>query len=160
MKLEHEYVDSFAYFEDRKKYGIQALFPDADGKIIFTRSEEEKRLCSILTRGGIIFRYECDYPFNTQTPERRQYKPDFTIYYKNDKGAWQCIYLEHFAINAQNQVPRWFGEGTKGGWKEANQKYNEGIEWKRDTHRKHHTILIETTSANFHNGTIETNEGE
>lgn len=79
MKLEHDYADAFAYFEDRKKFGIQALFPDVDGKIIFTRSEEEKRLCSILTRLGVMFRYECDYPINTRTSERRQYKPDFTI---------------------------------------------------------------------------------
>lgn len=156
MKLEHDYMDAFAYFEDRKKYGIQALFPDADGKIIFTRSEEEKRLCSILTRLGVMFRYECDYPFNTRTPERRQYKPDFTIYFKDAKDEWQRIYLEHYAIDANNQVPRWFGEGTKGGWKAANQKYHEGIAWKRYTHCQYHTILIETTSADFRNGTIET----
>lgn len=155
MKLEHDYIDAFTYFEDRKKYGIQALFPDVDGKIIFTRSEEEKRLCSMLTRLGILFRYECDYPINTRTPERRQYKPDFTIYFKDAQGQWQRIYLEHFAIDKNGQTPRWFGEGTKGGWKIANQKYIEGIDWKRQTHRQNRTILIETTSADFHNGTVE-----
>lgn len=155
MKLEHDYVDAFTYFEDRKKYGIQALFPDVDGKIIFTRSEEEKRLCSILTRLGVLFRYECDYPINTRTPEYRQYKPDFTIYFKDSKGEWQRIYLEHFAVNANNQVPRWFGEGTKGGWKAANQKYLEGIAWKRATHKKNNTVLIETTSADFQNNIVE-----
>ena len=155
MKLEHDYIDAFTYFEDRKKYGIQALFPDVDGKIIFTRSEEEKRLCSILTRLGIMFRYECDYPINTRTPGRRQYKPDFTIYFKDAKEQWQRIYLEHFAIDKNDQTPRWFGEGTKGGWKIANQKYIEGIDWKRKTHRLNRTILIETTSADFHDGTVE-----
>lgn len=149
MKREHEYIDAFSYFEDRKKYGIQALFPDVDGKIIFTRSEEEKRICSILTRLGVMFRYECDYPFNTRTPERRQYKPDFTIYFKDTQGEWQRIYLEHFAVDMHNQVPRWFGEGTKGGWKSANKKYHEGIAWKRKIHQQFHTILIETTSADF-----------
>lgn len=156
MKLEHDYLDAFAYFEDRKKYGIQALFPDVDGKIIFTRSEEEKRLCSMLTRLGVPFRYECDYPYNTRTPERRQYKPDFTIYFKDAQGQWKCIYLEHFAVDANGQVPRWFGEGTKGGWKAANQKYHQGIQWKRDTHRQYNTVLIETTSADFRNGSVET----
>lgn len=155
MKVEHDYIDAFSYFEDRKKYGIQALFPDVDGKVIFTRSEEEKRLCSILTRLGIMFRYEADYPVNTRTPERRQYKPDFTIYFKDASGQWQRIYLEHFAVDNNGQVPRWFGEGTKGGWKTANQKYLEGIEWKRETHQRNGTILIETTSANFHNGNVE-----
>ena len=155
MKLEHDYIDSFSYFEDRKKYGIQALFPDADGNLIFTRSEEEKRLCSILTRMGILFRYECDYPINTRTLERRQYKPDFTIYFKDEKDKWQCVYLEHFAVDHNGQTPKWFGEGNKGGWKVANQKYIEGIEWKRQTHRQNGTALIETTSAMFHDNTIE-----
>lgn len=154
MKLEHDYVDAFSYFEDRKKYGIQALFYDVDGKIIFTRSEEEKRLCSMLTRLGVAFRYEQDYPVNTKTPERRQYKPDFTIYYQRN-GQWQTVYLEHFAIDETGRVPAWFGEGTKGGWAAANRKYIEGIEWKRKTHRDFHTILIETTSTDFRNGTIE-----
>lgn len=155
MKLEHDYIDAFTYYEDRKKYGIQALFPDVDGKIVFTRSEEEKRLCSILTRLGIMFRYECDYPINTRTPERRQYKPDFTLYFKDAQGQWQRIYMEHFAIDKNGQTPRWFGEGTRGGWKTANQKYIEGIDWKRNTHRQNRTVLIETTSADFHDGSVE-----
>lgn len=155
MKLEHDYVDSFTYLEDRKKYGIQALFPDVKGDIIFTRSEEEKRLCSILTSLGILFRYECDYPIDTRTPDYRQYKPDFTIYYKDAQGKWQRIYLEHFAIDSNGQTPRWFGEGTRGGWRVANQKYIEGIAWKRQTHRQNNTVLIETTSADFHDGTVE-----
>lgn len=155
MGLEHDYMDAFSYFEDRKKYGIQALFRDVDGKIIFTRSEEEKRLVSILTRLGVPFRYENVYQVNTTTPERRQYRPDFTIYYQNSQGQWQWLYLEHFGIDSIGNVPQWFGEGTRGGWRVANQKYNEGIIWKRNTHRQYGTILIETTSADFMDGTVE-----
>jgi len=156
MGLEHDYMDAFSYFEDRKKYGIQALFPDMDNKIIFTRSEEEKRLVSILTRLGVPFRYENLYQIDTRTPERRQYKPDFTIYYQDASGQWRWLYLEHFAIDAMGNVPRWFGEGTRGGWRVANQRYNEGITWKRNTHRQYGTILIETKSADFWDGTVET----
>ena len=155
MKLEHEYLDAFSYFEDRKKYGIQALFPDKNGAIIFTRSEEEKRLCSLLTRLGIEFLYESDYPYNTRTPERRQYKPDFTIYFTDSEGKAKCIYLEHYAVDSNYQTPRWFGEGTRGGWKVANQKYIEGIKWKRDTHARFGTVLIETSSADFHYDIVE-----
>lgn len=155
MRLEHDYLDAFSYFEDRKKYGIQALFPDAEGKIIFTRSEEEKRLVSILTRLGIKFRYEHPYIYDTRTPERRQYTPDFTIYFKDDKDEWQRVFLEHYAIDENWQVPRWFGEGTRGGWRAANQRYLEGIEWKRATHQRYRTTLIETTSGDFWGGTIE-----
>ena len=155
MGLEHDYNDAFSYFEDRKKYGIQALFPDVDGKIIFTRSEEEKRLVSLLTKMGVPFRYENAYQHDTRTPERRQYKPDFTIYYQDNRGQWRWVYLEHFAIDSIGNVPRWFGEGTRGGWALANQKYNDGIDWKRHIHRQYGTTLIETTSADFRNGSVE-----
>lgn len=155
MRLEHDYDNAFSYFEDRKKYGIYALFPDADGKIIFTKSEEEKRIVSILVRLGVVFRYECPYQINTVTPEKRQYKPDFTIYFKDERGQWKWIYLEHFAIDANGKVPKWFGDGAKGGWYEANKKYNDGIVWKRQTHRRFGTTLIETTSADFRNNTVE-----
>ena len=155
MGLEHDYNDAFSYFEDRKKYGIQALFPDVDGKIIFTRSEEEKRLVSILTRLGVPFRYENAYQYNTTTPERRQYRPDFTIYYQDSQGQWKWLYLEHFAIDARGNVPLWFGDGERGGWQYANKRYNEGIYWKRDIHRQCGTILIETKSADFRDGTVE-----
>ena len=155
MGLEHDYNDAFSYFEDRKKYGIQALFPDVDNKIIFTRSEEEKRLVSILTRLGVPFRYENPYQYNTTTPERRQYRPDFTIYYQDVNRQWKWLYLEHYAIDSNGNVPRWFGEGTRGGWRMANQKYHEGIEWKRRTHQQYGTILIETTSNDFKNGNVE-----
>lgn len=155
MGLEHDYTDAFSYFEDRRKYGIQALFPDVDNKIIFTRSEEEKRLVSILTRLGVPFRYENLYQVDTRTPERRQYKPDFTIYYQDASGQWRWLYLEHFAIDAMGNVPRWFGEGTRGGWRVANQRYNEGIQWKRAIHQQYGTNLIETTSADFWDGTVE-----
>lgn len=155
MKLEHDYNDAFSYFEDRKKYGIQALFPDADGKLVFTRSEEEKRLVSILTKWSITFRYENPYEVKTTTPEKRQYKPDFTIYFQDEKGEWKWIYLEHFGIDSSGNVPMWFGEGTRGGWKAANEKYKEGIDWKRITHERYRTTLIETTSADFRNGSVE-----
>jgi DNA helicase-4 len=155
MGLEHDYNDAFTYFEDRKKYGIQAQFLDMDGKIIFTRSEEEKRLVSILTMLGVSFRYENPYEYDTTTSERRQYKPDFTIYYQDNQGREKRLYLEHFAIDSLGNVPQWFGDGTRGGWREANRSYNNGIDWKRRTHLLKGTTLIETTSANFRNGTVE-----
>lgn len=153
--LQHEYDDSFSYFEDRKKFGIQALFPDVDGKIIFTKSEEEKKIVAILTKLGVPFRYENPYEYDTRTPENRQYKPDFTIYYQNAQGQWHWIYLEHFAIDDLGNVPRWFGDGIRGGWKYANQRYNDGIVWKRNLHRQCGTRLIETTSSDFFEGIVE-----
>lgn len=164
MKLEHEYTKAPDYFADRKKYGIQATYTDMNDRIIFTRSEEEKRLCTYLTELGVNFVYEHPYEYNTFTKDYRQYLPDFTIYVTEQivnpetgviSTRTRRVYLEHFAIDKDGNVPKWFGDkDPKGGWYAQNRKYNEGIEWKRTTHRKNHTTLIETRSADFHSGRI------
>ena len=164
MKLEHEYTKAPDYFSDRKKYGIQATYTDMNDRIIFTRSEEEKRLCTYLTELGVNFVYEHPYEYNTFTKDYRQYLPDFTIYVTEQivnpetgviSTRTRRVYLEHFAIDKDGNVPKWFGDkDPKGDWYAQNRKYNEGMDWKRTTHRNNHTTLIETRSADFHSGRI------
>lgn len=164
MKLEHEYDTAPDYFADRKKYGIQAPYPDMKGNIIFTKSEEEKRICTFLSELGVDFLYEEPYPVATYTPEYRQYKPDFTLFVKRyhvdpETGIQSVvnhtIFLEHFAIDANGQVPKWFGDKDPvGGWAAQNKLYNDGIIWKRQTHEANGTLLFETKSADFHSGQI------
>lgn len=153
MKDEFDYKDAKTYYADRKKYGVMASFLDMDRKPIFTKSEQERKICNFLSTNGISFRYEEPYKFDEYEPGYRAYKPDFTIYFTKD-GVEQCIYLEHFGVDRYGRVPEWFGDGKEGGWAKANQDYNEGIIWKRATHRKHHTILIETSSADFADGRV------
>lgn len=151
---EHDYLTAEAYLRDRALYGIQAPYlVDMDGRIVFTRSEEEKKICTFLTENGISFRYEEPYYKNTATEYKRQYKPDFTIHFYHDGKPYFIIY-EHFGIDANGNVPQWFGEGYKGGFAEANKMYNDGIKWKRTINTKYGTPLIETTSAMFHDGTV------
>lgn len=152
-KGEHEYESGEEYLRDRALYGVQAPFLDMNGKIIFTRSEEEKKICTFLTMNGIDFLYEEPYPYDTATTEKRQYKPDFTIYYTRD-GVRYYLILEHFGIDKNGHVPVWFGDGKDGGYPRANDEYNAGIDWKRRINKKYKTSLLETTSAMFHDGTI------
>lgn len=164
MKLEHDYNSAPTYFADRKKYGIQAPYPDMKGNIIFTKSEEEKRICTFLTELGVDFLYEEPYPITTYTTDFRQYKPDFTIFVNKyhvdpltgvQSVVKQPIFLEHFAIDANGNVPKWFGDKDNvGGWYAQNTIYKKGILWKRQTHASNGTILLETTSADFHSGRI------
>lgn len=154
VRSEHDYANSIEYYRDRRKYGVIALYTDKDGRLISTKSEEEKKICSYLTELGIKFKYEEPYEFKTYTEDYRQYKPDFTIYYEAPDGSQRKLYLEHYAINSAGQVPRWFGNGRIDGWNAANQRYHEGIEWKRNVHIEHGTKLIFTTSADFHNKSI------
>lgn len=154
VKPEHEYTSSIDYYADRKKNGVVAYYADMDGKMIVTKSEQEKYICHYLTELGVQFRYEQSYEFDTYTEDYRQYKPDFTIYYTDAQGNAKKVYLEHFGIDRNGNVPRWFGNNTAGGWHKANETYLEGIEWKKKLHIKHKTTLIYTTSADFYAGTI------
>lgn len=156
VKDEHAYTDSVEYYRDRKKYGIIALYTDKDDRLISTKSEEERKICSYLTELGVDFKYEQPYEHDTLTEEFRQYKPDFSIYYKDESGNEHRVYLEHYALDASGQVPKWFGKGVADGWNAANQRYLEGVEWKRKLHKGYGTRLISTTSADFHNKSIRT----
>ncbi len=152
MKREHEYKESKAYYEDRAKYGIVSPYLDMDGKPIYTKSEEERRICIWLSEHDVHFRYEESYPIPTLTSQYRQYKPDFTIHYRN--GNNDCVaYLEHFGIDANGNVPLWFGDGI-GDYALANSMYNAGINWKRNLHKANNTKLLETKSAQFSDGTV------
>jgi DNA helicase-4 len=152
-KNNHDYTKGEDFMNDRALYGIQAPFLDVDNRIIFTKSEEEKKICTFLSMNNVLFRYEASFPYDTTTEHKRQYKPDFTIWYQQN-GRWVYLILEHFGVDKNGNVPVWFGEGKKGGFAEANYEYNAGIEWKRKINSYYHIPLIETTSAMFHDGTV------
>lgn len=156
-KEEHDYKNPAEMYADRRKYGIQAPFADMDGHIIYTKSEQELTICNILTILGVQFRYEEPYAEKVKDKEHQQYKPDFTIYYKDKDGVQQCVYLEHFAIDADGNVPRWFGQDDSEyfsltNWQRANVIYRTEMTWKRKLHASRGTKLIETTSAEFYAG--------
>lgn len=159
VENEHDYESPADLFADRKKYGFQADFPDMDGHFIYTKSEQERQLCNLLAIWGIKFRYEEQYEIDVADNERRQYKPDFSIYYKDADGQPKRLYLEHFAIS-HGHVPKYFGqqagkEFDEAKWKEQDIRYRQGIEWKRKLHKDQHTNLIETTSEDFYSGELK-----
>ena len=47
-------------------------------------------------------------------------------------------------------VPIWFAKDRGITYEEANQKYNDGITWKKAAHEKFCTKLLTTSSADFH----------
>lgn len=128
---------------------IKALFPDMDGNPIYVRSEQEKKLCFVLTSLGVNFRYEEAYEHPLLDELHSQYRPDFSIHYEKN-GEQKRIYLENFGVDEHGMVPMWFAQSKGITYEEANQKYGDGITWKRETHKKFGTTLIETTSADFH----------
>ena len=146
-KSQFEYSSMEEYMQDRQKYGVQACYNDMDGKPIFCKSDEESEICDFLGARGIKFRYEEKYEKNTVDAQYRQYCPDFSIYISDKDGKTKRVYLEHYGINKEGRCPKWYTI-------EDEQKYLEGIKWKRYTHSVNNTILLETTSADFASGEI------
>ena len=133
---------------EQKNSQLKAVFPDMDGKSISVRSEQERKICFVLSSLGINFRYEEPYEHRLADEMHSQYCPDFSIYYE-DGGVIKRIYLEHFGVDEHNCVPVWFAKDKNISYEEANQKYNDGITWKKVAHEKYGTKLLVTSSADF-----------
>ena len=64
---------------------------------------------------------------------------------KKEKIIKIKLYLEHFGIDKKGNVPKWFAKEGED-YFQVNRNYKEGIKWKRKTHKKYKSILIETFS--------------
>jgi len=136
--------DYFQYLKDKnfKAYQQEKINGIITYKMEVVKSIEECKIANFLLFNNISYEYELPYEHDTATQSFRQYKPDFTISYEGNK-----VYLEHFAINKNGTVPPFFANTEIGETlTDATRKYNDGIIWKRNEHKKHSTTLIETYS--------------
>lgn len=134
--------DYIQYIMDQnfKSYKLKKF--EYNGKITYkmevVKSIEECKIANFLLFNGVNYEYEFPYEHETATIDHRQYKPDFTIK-QNDK----IIYLEHFGISRNGDVPGWFtGDDNRS----ASKKYSDDMEWKRNVHTTNGTTLIESYS--------------
>ena len=134
---------------EQKNAHLKAMFPDMDGRAIYVRSEQEQKICFVLSSLGVKFRYEEPYEHQLADEMYSQYRSDFSIYFKQG-GVTKRIYLEHFGVDEHGLVPSWFAKDNGITYEEANQKYNDGITWKKAAHEKFGTQLLVTSSADFH----------
>lgn len=134
---------------EQKNVHLKAMFPDMDGRAIYVRSEQEQKICFVLSSLGVKFRYEEPYEHQLADEMHSQYRPDFSIYFEQE-GVTKRIYLEHFGVDEHGLVPAWFAKDKGITYEEANQKYNDGITWKKTAHEKFGTQLLVTSSADFH----------
>lgn len=134
---------------EQKNIRLKALFPDMDGNTIYVRSEQERKICFVLSSLGVKFRYEEPYEYSLTDDMHSQYKPDFSIYFEKDNKI-KRIYLEHFGVDEHGLVPIWFAKDRGMTYEDANKKYSDGITWKKAVHEKFGTTLLVTSSADFH----------
>ncbi len=102
------------------------------------KSFEECEIANFLLQHGVSYRYEEPYIISTAGPDFRQYRPDFFL------PDYQ-IYIEHFALDKEGRPPTHFDQ----------QRYLEGIKWKRALHQGHNTKLIETYSHLKRDGRLQ-----
>ena len=95
------------------------------------KSLEETKIANFLFMNSINYEYEKLYPFESDDPSKKAYRPDFYL-------CDYDIYLEHFGISKDFTVP-WLSPVEE-------KKYLDGIQWKRAFHKAHNTKLIETYS--------------
>lgn len=139
---------------EKKQIQFKAIFPDMDGRTIYVKSEQEQKICFILSSLGVKFRYEEPYEHQLADEMYSQYRPDFSIYFVRN-GVTKRIYLEHFGVDEHSLVPAWFAKDKNMTYEEANKKYNDGITWKKAAHEKFGTQLLTTSSADFYNSDIK-----
>jgi DNA helicase IV len=114
----------------------------------YCKSLEEVQIANYLFLNGINYKYEDPYQYKTSDNKYAQYKPDF---YLPDYD----IYIEHFGlIDRNNNVPNWFSSSKN---LSAKAKYNSDIAWKRKTHLKNKTTLVETFSYENKEGLLLSN---
>ncbi|MGR6092244.1 UvrD-helicase domain-containing protein [Brevibacterium sp. CSND-B09] len=106
-------------------------FGTLDGKVV--KSQEEVMIANWLFINGVNYEYERPYSQDVADAGHRQYEPDF---YYPDIDTWH----EHWALGADgNPAPQFEG-------------YAESMDWRRQTHTRFGTRLIETTSASIRDG--------
>ncbi len=119
------------------------------------KSIEEARIANWLLFNGFSYEYEKPYEIDTRTKDFSQYKPDFFV-----EQDGKRVYIEHYGIDKESNVPRFFADSYNGNYLQANQVYNQKIRWARETHSMNGTNLLETYSYEMQDGVLFKNLGD
>ena len=133
-RSEHQCRNWGEYWEYLQRHDIRSLKGEK------VKSMEECEIANFLYLRGVPYEYEAAYEYDTATAEKRQYQPDFHL---PEAG----IYIEHFGVDAQGRTAPFVDQ----------QRYFEEMKWKRRTHEKYGTVLIETFSHEHRSGTLTDN---
>jgi DNA helicase-4 len=117
-RSESEFSTLTEYVSFIRNVELRALSGD------LVKSFAELDIANFLFINGVNFAYESRYPH-----EAKRYQPDF---YLPDHDLW----LEHFGIDRQGNTAPYIDRD----------RYQREMEWKRSTHAKYGTTLLETFS--------------
>jgi DNA helicase-4 len=116
---------------EREQWGIPSLRGEP------VKSFEELAIANWLYIHGVRYRYEAPFEHDVTGRGWTKYEPDFVY----ELADGRRLYHEHFALRKDHTSP--FGE-----------KYTKSVTAKRELHAECGTLLIETTSAQFRDGSV------
>jgi len=131
FKSEWDFKTKSEYYQYVESHDLRTLGGER------VKSFEELQIANWLYLNGVAYEYEPNYEHKLPENDRRAYTPDFRL---SESG----VYIEHFGVRK-----------AKGSEDDAylvtaphvdRDQYLEGMAWKRNIHREHGTVLIETFS--------------
>ena len=120
---EESFEDKEEYFKYMKNKHYTTL------NNIVVKSVSERDIGNFLFRNNTEFQYEPLVNWVDESKEDKEYHPDF---YLPDYD----IYIEHWGLNKELEVPFWFSKTSK--------EYNKIRKWKLSQFKKYNKILVET----------------
>ncbi|KRB50392.1 helicase IV [Rhizobium sp. Root708] len=111
------------------------------------KSYEELQIANWLYENGVEYEYEPDYKHKIRGTGRRDYCPDFRL---TESG----VYIEHFGVRRQKVADG--SERLLTAPFINRDEYLRSMEWKREVHAAHETVLIETYSYERQEGRLLT----
>ena len=133
-RSKHEFQNYGEYRNYIQRHEIRSLKGEK------VRSHEECEIANFLYLNSVPYEYERVYEYDTATPEKGPYRPDF---YLTEAG----LYIEHFGLDIEGKTAPFVPQKA----------YLESMAWKRQTHAKHGTTLIESFSYEHAAGRLTEN---
>lgn len=144
-KTEWDFKTKHAFYTHMEQQDLRTL----QGEKV--KSYEELQIANWLFENGIEYEYEPVYEHKIHDTGRRDYCPDFRL---TESG----IYIEHFGVRRQKMPDG--GERLITAPFIKREEYLAGMDWKREVHAAHGTVLIETYSYERQEGRLLTGLAE
>jgi DNA helicase-4 len=145
--------DYIQYLKDQNFRPYEQIQPDGHQTLRreIVKSIEECKIANFLLFNRLSYKYEFPYEHDTATPLHSRWRPDFTI---TQNG--RTIYIEHFAVDRNGNVPRFFAKSGEA-YEQAKNRYREKMEWARQRALSDGTTLVETFSYEMFEGNLYEN---
>lgn len=134
-QIEQWFIEHLAERSWVEQHDEGTTFTAIDGQ--YVASHSEVKVANWLILNGIEFSHEEPYPHRHDSINHRDYLPDF---YLPNLDVW----IEVWAVDKKGRTAPHINA----------ERYRESMQWKRDFHQRHNTILVEIDQDEIWSGDI------